>query len=97
MKYKVKKGDTLWNIWKKYYKTSYTWQEFQTKFSELNEGKDPSLLKAGEMINLPDPKGFTGFFIRLGVENPALLSIGSFALGGIFIIGVLYLTKKLKL
>ena len=93
MKYLVKKGDTLWDIWKRMYKNKYSWSDFQKKFLELNPGKAPSMIEAGEYINLPD----ANTLIKIASENPTLYSLGSFALGGLFIVGILWLTKKLKI
>ncbi len=95
MKYKVKKGETLWSIWESRYKGKMSWTDFINEFKRLNEGRDPDKIYAGETINLPSIPG--GFLVRIASENPTMFALGSFTLGGLFVIGILYLTKKLKL
>ena len=93
MKYTVKKGDTLWGIWEKRYKGKMSWSKFLEQFKKLNPGVDPDRIYAGQTIELPDKGGF----LRIASEHPTMYALGSFALGGLFVVGVLYLMKKLKI
>ena len=95
MKYRVKKGETLWSIWESKYKGKMSWTDFVEAFKRLNEGRDPDRIYAGETINLPSIPG--GFLVRIASEHPEAFALGSFALGGLFVVGILYLMKKLKL
>ncbi len=92
--YKVKSGDTLWDIWKKDYSKSMSWDEFKDKVKALNKGIDLNTIYAGQILNLPD---IPGGFLRIASEHPTMFAISSFALGGLFVVGVLYLMKKLKI
>lgn len=91
--YKVKSGDTLWDIWKKDYSKSMSWDEFKDKVKALNKGIDLNTIYAGQILNLPDIPGF----LRIALEHPTMYAISTFALGALFMVGVLYITKKLKL
>ena len=93
MKYTVKKGDTLWGIWEKRYKGKMSWSEFVEEFKKLNEGKDPDRIYAGQTIELPN----ASMLVQIASEHPTMYALGSFTLGGLFVIGILYLMKKLKL
>ena len=92
--YKVKRGDTLWGIWKKDYSKKMSWDEFKRAVMRLNEGLDPDRIYAGQTINLPD---LPGGFLKIASEHPEAFALGSFALGGLFVVAILYLTKKLKI
>ena len=95
-RYVVKSGETLWGIWERDYKGKIGWNEFKEQFRKLNAGRDPNKILAGETILLPDiPSG--GFLVRIASEHPTMYAISTFALGALFMVGVLYITKKLKL
>ena len=96
-KYVVKSGETLWKIWERDYKGKIGWSEFINQFKKLNGGRDPNRILAGETILLPDMPSGGGFLGRIASEHPTAYAVGTFALGALFMIGVLYLTKKLKL
>ena len=94
MKYTVKKGDTLWDIWKKDYSKSMSWDKFKDKVKALSKGIDLNTIYAGQILNLPD---IPGGFLRIASEHPTMYALGSFALGGLFVVGILYITRKLKI
>ena len=95
-RYVVKSGETLWKIWERDYKGKIGWSSFLSEFKKLNGGRDPNKIFAGETILLPDMPS-EGFLARIASEHPTMYAIGTFALGAVFMIGVLYVTKKLKL
>ena len=92
MKYTVKKGDTLWSIWEKY-KGKMSWSKFLEQFKKLNPGVDPDRIYAGQTVELPN----TSALVQIASEHPTMYAISTFALGALFMIGALYITKKLKL
>ena len=94
MKYTVKKGETLWSIWESRYRGKMSWTDFVNAFKKLNPGRDPDRIMAGETINLPDSGNL---LVKIASEHPTAYAVGTFALGALFMIGVLYVTKKLKL
>lgn len=49
VKYKVKKGDTLWEISRKYYKNPLKWR----KIADRNKIKNPRLLQIGTVLVIP--------------------------------------------
>lgn len=49
VKYKVKKGDTLWEISRKYYKNPLKWR----KIADRNKIKNPRLLRIGKVLIIP--------------------------------------------
>lgn len=49
-KYIVKKGDNLWNISIKYYKTGYEWKTI----SKANNLKNPGVIEVGQELTIPE-------------------------------------------